>query len=56
MLNGDAASYRVHDMVRSAEGHRAGRTIAAARSDRRASTVRRIAAATVAMLSIPFRH
>lgn len=56
MLNGDAASYRVHDMVRSAEGHRAGRTIAAARSDRRASAIRRVAAATVAMLSIPFRH
>jgi hypothetical protein len=56
MLNGDAASYRVHDMVRSAEGHRAGRTIAGARSDRRASTVRRVAAATLAMLSVPFRH
>ena len=25
MLNGDVARYRVHDMVRSAEGHRAGR-------------------------------
>ena len=56
MLNGDVARYRVHDMVRSAEGHRAGRPVAAARSDRRASTIRRVAAATVALLSVPFRH
>lgn len=56
MLNGDAAKYRVHDMVRSAEGHRAGRPIAAVRSDRRASTIRRVAAATAALLSLPFRH
>ena len=56
MLNGDIARYRVHDMVRNAEGHRAGRPIAAARSDRRASTIRRVAAATVALLSLPFRH
>ena len=56
MLNGDAAKYRVHDMVRSAEGHRAGRPIAARRSDRRASTIRRVAAATAALLSLPFRH
>ncbi len=56
MLNGDAAKYRVHDMVRSAEGHRASRPIAAVRSDRRASTIRRVTAATVALLSVPFRH
>ena len=56
MLNGDAAKYRVHDMVRSAEGHRAGRRIAAVRSDRRASTIRRVAVATAALLSLPFRH
>lgn len=56
MLNGDAARYRVHDMVRSAEGHRVGRPIAAGRSDRRATTIRRVAAATVALLSVPFRH
>ena len=56
MLNGDVARYRVHDMVRSAEGHRAGRPIAAARSDRRASTIRRVAAATAALLSVPLRH
>jgi hypothetical protein len=56
MLNGDAAKYRVHDMVRSAEGHRASRPVAAVRSDRRASTIRRVAVATVALLSVPFRH
>ena len=56
MLNGDVARYRVHDMVRSAEGHRVGRPIAAARSDRRASTIRRVAAATAALLSVPLRH
>jgi len=56
MLNGDAARYRVHDMVRSAEGHRASRPIAAGRSDRRASTIRRMTAATVALLAVPFRH
>jgi hypothetical protein len=56
MLNGDVAKYRVHDMVRSAEAHRAGRPIAAVRSDRRASTIRRVAAATAALLSLPFRH
>ena len=56
MLNGDAAKYRVHDMVRSAEGHRAGRPVAAVRSDRRATTIRRVTAATVAILSVPFRH
>jgi hypothetical protein len=56
MLNGDVARYRVHDMVRSAEGHRAGRSIAAVRRDRRASGIRRVAAATAAVLSLPFRH
>ena len=56
MLNGDAAKYRVHDMVRSAEGHRASRPIAEVRSDRRASTIRRVAAATVTLLTVPFRH
>jgi hypothetical protein len=56
MLNGDAAKYRVHDMVRSAEGHRASRPIASRRSDRRASTIRRVAAATAALLSVPLRH
>jgi hypothetical protein len=56
MLNGDAAKYRVQDMIRSAEGHRAGRSIAAVRSDRRVSTIRRVAAATAALLSLPFRH
>jgi len=56
MLNGDAAKYRVHDMIRSAEGHRAGRPIAAVRSDRRAATIRRVGAAMAAVLSLPFRH
>ncbi len=56
MLNGDAATYRVHDMVRSAEGHRAGRSIAERRAARRATSLRRIAGSAVALLSIPFRH
>jgi len=56
MLNGDAARYRVHDMVRSAEGHRSSRSIAAGRSARRATTIRRVATATAALLSMPFRH
>ena len=56
MLNGDAAKYRVHDIVRSAEGHRASRPIASRRIDQRASTIRRVAAATAALLSVPLRH
>jgi hypothetical protein len=56
MLNGDAARYRVNDMVRSAEGHRASRPIAAGRRDRRTSAIRRVGAATATLLSIPFRH
>ena len=56
MLNGDVARYRVHDMVRSAEGHRVGRSLAERRAARRATSLRRIASSTVALLSIPFRH
>ena len=55
MLNGDAATYRVHDMVRSAEGHRAGRSIAERRAARRATSLRRIAGSTrrVALDPVP---
>ena len=56
MLNGDAATYRVNDMVRSAESYRASRSIAARRSARRATAIRRVATSTVALLSLPFRH
>ena len=56
MLNGDAAKYRVNDMVRSAEGHRASRSSAARRSAERASSIRRIATSTVALVTMPFRH
>jgi len=56
MLNGDAATYRVNDMLRNAENHRASRSIAARRSAERASSIRRIATATVALLAMPFRH
>lgn len=56
MLNGDAAKYRVNDMVRIAEGHRASRSIAARRSAQRATSIRRVAASTATLLTIPFRH
>jgi hypothetical protein len=56
MLNGDAAKYRVHDMVRSAEGHRASRSLADRRSAQRAASIHRIATSAMALLTIPFRH
>ena len=56
MLNGDAAKYRVNDMVRSAEAHRVSRSIAARRTAQRAASIRRVAASTAALLTIPFRH
>ncbi len=56
MLNGDAAKYRVSDMVRSADARRASRSIAARRSAQRAESIRRVAASTMTLLTIPFRH
>lgn len=56
MLNGDAAKYRVNDMVRIAEGHRASRSSAARRSAQRVTAIRRVVAPTLTLLTIPFRH
>jgi len=56
MLNGDTAKYRVNDMVRSADLHRASRQLAKRRSARRATSVRVVVASALAMLTIPVRH
>ena len=56
MLNGDAARYRVNDMVRSGESHRASRSIAKRRASQRRALTRRIITTAAALLPIPLRH
>ncbi|HLB39333.1 MAG TPA: hypothetical protein VJM84_02680 [Actinomycetota bacterium] len=56
MLNADAARYRVNDMVRSSEAHRASRGIAARRSAHRKTVARRVISTAAGLLPIPVKH
>ena len=56
MLNGDVARYRTEELLRTAEARRAGRAAVEHRRAGRRAAVRRLVAATAAMLPVPIRH
>lgn len=56
MLNGDAARYRTHDMMRASQAHRAGKAIAERRAERRNTRVRGALAAVAALITLPIHR